>query len=154
MARQRHQHACLSESAIAQSIALGCLITPEWTADTSMSTPPVCHDAAIHASHQTLSGSQGCGGGRPERRKRGVFCGARVPFIPSFSPHGRTLSASLHCSDTKSSKPPPRHIRHPRPLPRTYSYPFAKWGQPLHSATPPGCKKPRISVTLEASCRT
>lgn len=40
LARQRRQHACLSECAITQSIPLGCQITSEWTAATSLSTPP------------------------------------------------------------------------------------------------------------------
>lgn len=70
MARQRRQHACLSECAIAQSIALGCQITLEWTAATSMSTPSVCHDATIRVSHHTLSGTQGREGRERGQRRR------------------------------------------------------------------------------------
>lgn len=70
MARQRRQHACLSECAIAQSIALGCQITLEWTAATSMSTPSVCHDATIRVSHHTLSGTQGGEGRKRGQRRR------------------------------------------------------------------------------------
>lgn len=55
MARQQRQHACLSECAIAQSIALRCQITLEWTAATSTSTSSVCHDATIHVSHSVWS---------------------------------------------------------------------------------------------------
>lgn len=51
LARQQCQHACLSECAIAQSIALRCQITLEWTAATRTSTPSVCHDATIRVSH-------------------------------------------------------------------------------------------------------
>lgn len=58
LARQRRQHSCLRECAIAQSIALGCQITLEWTAATSANTPSVCHDATVCVSHHTLSGTQ------------------------------------------------------------------------------------------------
>lgn len=55
LARQQHQHACLSACAIAQSIALRCQITLEWTAATSTSTSSVCHDATMHVSHSVWS---------------------------------------------------------------------------------------------------
>jgi len=48
-----------SECAVAQSIALRCQITLEWTAAMSTSTPSVCHDAATHfilSSAETESG--------------------------------------------------------------------------------------------------
>lgn len=55
LTRQQHQHACLSACAIAQSIALRCQITLEWTAATSTSTSSVCHDATMHVSHSVWS---------------------------------------------------------------------------------------------------
>lgn len=71
LARQQRQHARLSECAIAQSTALGCQITLKWTAATSMSTPSVCHDAAIHVAHHTVEHRAGRGGdgGRGAEKK-------------------------------------------------------------------------------------
>lgn len=70
LARQRRQHACLSECAIAQCIALRCQITLEWTAATSTSTPPVCHDATIHVSHCVWNADPEMVGGVVEERRR------------------------------------------------------------------------------------
>lgn len=64
LARQQHQHACLSACAIAQSIALRCQITLEWTAATSTSTSSVCHDATMHVSHSVWSTGPVREGGR------------------------------------------------------------------------------------------
>lgn len=69
MARQQRQHACLSECAIAQSIALRCQITLEWTAATSTSTPSVCHDATIHVSHSVWNTDGDGGVGREGERE-------------------------------------------------------------------------------------
>lgn len=86
LARQQRQHARLSECATAQSTALGCQITLKWTAATSMSTPSVCHDAAIHVAHHTLEHRAGRGGDRgrgAEKREieSACICGGFVPFI-------------------------------------------------------------------------
>lgn len=67
LARQQRQHACLSECAIAQSIALRCQITLEWTAATSTSTPSVCHDATIHVSHSVWNTDPETDGGEGGR---------------------------------------------------------------------------------------
>lgn len=70
LARQRRQHACLSECAIAQSIALRCQITLEWTAATSTSTPSVCHDATIRVSHSVWNKPGDGGWGEQRSREK------------------------------------------------------------------------------------
>lgn len=114
LARQQRQHARLSECATAQSTALGCQITLKWTAATSMSTPSVCHDAAIHVAHHTLEHRAGRGGDRgrgAEKREieSACICGGFVPFIWSYSPDWRTSSALTCCLETKSPSLPSPH---------------------------------------------
>lgn len=70
LTRQQHQHACLSACAIAQSIALRCQITLEWTAATSTSTSSVCHDATMHVSHSVWSTDPVREGGRENKGAR------------------------------------------------------------------------------------
>lgn len=69
LARQQCQHACLSECAIAQSIALRCQITLEWTAATRTSTPSVCHDATIRVSHSVWNTDPETRSGEGEQRQ-------------------------------------------------------------------------------------
>lgn len=77
LARQQRQHACLNECAIAQSAALRCQITWEWTAATSTKlSPAVCHGATVLVPHSVWSaereeeGEQRSGKSVDERGKR------------------------------------------------------------------------------------
>lgn len=127
LARQQHQHACLSACAIAQSIALRCQITLEWTAATSTSTSSVCHDATMHVSHSVWSTDPVREGGRENKGARSrdeidkreetvisvVLCSGQwwhFSFIWSLTPHGRTSSALPRHSETKTPSLP-CHIR-------------------------------------------
>lgn len=119
LARQQRQHARLSECAIAQSTALGCQITLEWTAATSTSTPSVCHDAAIHVAHHTLEHRAGRGGGRGAEKEieSASICGGLVPFIWSFKPRLENIKCINMLLGDKFPQPSLTTLdKHPRHL--------------------------------------
>lgn len=142
LARQQRQHACLSECAIAQSIALRCQITLEWTAATSASTLSVRHDATISVSHSVWNTDPeretervGVEGGReeeqrskerrksrPERGDSHLCCFMqRTVMTRSFYPYTHPTRANIECITTslRNKIPQPSSAtldKYPRPL--------------------------------------
>lgn len=133
LARQQRQHACLTECAIAQSIALRCQITLEWTAATSTSARSVCHDATIRVSHSVWStdpervGREGERGRTKEQGAEEKETGERrqssllsyaadsddMSLLSLPSPHTGEYRVHYHVAQRQN---PPAFLRHSRQI--------------------------------------